>query len=115
MKHLITIEDLTTEDINQICARTQDFEKGIRKSNHSNAHITNMFFENSTRTKLSFEMAINKINANMLYGLCDGLPPLSVSFFCLSLIKILSKSQAPDLSNNDKNLSIFCDCSTLLV
>jgi len=69
MKHLIDIKDLTTEEINQIYTRASDFEKGIRKSNHLNAHIVNMFFENSTRTKMSFEMAINKINARR-YDFC---------------------------------------------
>ena len=64
MKHLINIENLTTEEINQIYNRAMDFEKGIRKANHLNAHIVNMFFENSTRTKMSFEMAENKIHTN---------------------------------------------------
>ena len=64
MKHLIDIKNLTTDDINQILARAGEFEKGIRKSNHINAHVATMFFENSTRTKMSFEMAINKIGAN---------------------------------------------------
>ncbi len=64
MKHLINIENLTTEEINQIYNRALDFEKGIRKANHLNAHIVNMFFENSTRTKMSFEMAENKIHTN---------------------------------------------------
>ena len=62
MKHLIDIESLTTDEINQICAKAIDFEKGIRKTNHQNANVINMFFENSTRTRLSFEMAENKIN-----------------------------------------------------
>lgn len=69
MKHLINIEDLSTDEINQICTRAQDFEKGIRKANHINAHVVNMFFENSTRTKMSFEMAINKLNAKK-YDFC---------------------------------------------
>ena len=64
MKHLIDIESLTTDEINQICAKALDFEKGIRKTNHQNANVINMFFENSTRTRLSFEMAENKINCN---------------------------------------------------
>ena len=70
MKHLINIEDLSTDEINQIYTRAQDFEKGIRKANHLNAHIVNMFFENSTRTKMSFEMAINKLNAYK-YDFCS--------------------------------------------
>lgn len=64
MKHLIDIESLTLEEIEQICSRANDFEKGIRTSNHSNLHVVNMFFENSTRTKLSFEMAENKLHIN---------------------------------------------------
>ena len=64
MKHLINIEDLTVEEINKIYFRANEFEKGIRKSNHINAHCVNMFFENSTRTKLSFEMAQNKLHIN---------------------------------------------------
>lgn len=69
MKHLIDIKNLTTDDINQILARAGEFEKGIRKSNHINAHVATMFFENSTRTKMSFEMAINKLNARK-YDFC---------------------------------------------
>lgn len=69
MKHLLNIQNLTVDEINQIYFRAQEFEKGIRKSNHTNAHVVNMFFENSTRTKMSFEMAINKINARK-YDFC---------------------------------------------
>ena len=63
MKNLINIEQLTTEEINEISKRASEFEKGIRRANHVNGNIIGMFFENSTRTKLSFEMAVNKINA----------------------------------------------------
>lgn len=69
MKHLINIDNLSIEEINQICTRAGEFEKGIRKSNHINAHVATMFFENSTRTKMSFEMAINKLNARK-YDFC---------------------------------------------
>ena len=64
MEHLINIKSLSTDDINKICNRASEFKKGIRRSNHINGHIANMFFENSTRTKLSFEMAENRISAN---------------------------------------------------
>ncbi len=64
MNHLIDIKSLSTDDINKICIRASEFEKKIRRSNHANGHVVNMFFENSTRTKLSFEMAENKISAN---------------------------------------------------
>lgn len=70
MKHLINIENLSLDEINQIYTRASEFEKGIRKSNHINAHVATMFFENSTRTKISFEMAINKLNARK-YDFCS--------------------------------------------
>ena len=70
MEHLININNLTMEDINQIYTRASEFEKGIRKANHTNAHVALMFFENSTRTKISFEMAINKLNARK-YDFCS--------------------------------------------
>lgn len=69
MKHLLNIKDLTVDEINQIYSRACEFEKGLRKINHAQAHVINMFFENSTRTKLSFEMAINKIGAKK-YDFC---------------------------------------------
>lgn len=64
MNHLIDIKSLSIDDINKICIRASEFEKKIRRANHTNGHVVNMFFENSTRTKLSFEMAENKIFAN---------------------------------------------------
>ncbi len=69
MKHLIDIESLSVDEINQIYNRALEFEKGHRKANHINSNIVNMFFENSTRTKMSFEMAENKINAKK-YDFC---------------------------------------------
>lgn len=62
MKNLIDIESLSVNDINQICTRAWEFEKGSRKANHQSASVVNMFFENSTRTKMSFQMAQSKIN-----------------------------------------------------
>lgn len=71
MKNLLDIKSLSSEDINKIYYRANEFEKGMRKSNHTNSHIINMFFENSTRTKMSFEMAINKIQAKKYDFCCD--------------------------------------------
>ncbi len=64
MKNLIRIEDLSKEEILQIYNRAYEFEKNTRKANHIDAQVVTMFFENSTRTKLSFELALNRIKAN---------------------------------------------------
>ena len=69
MEHLLNIEPLSVEQINQIYNRASEFERGVRVSNHSKAHVVNMFFENSTRTKMSFEMAQTRIGANR-YDFC---------------------------------------------
>ncbi len=105
MKHLINIEDLSTEEINQIYTRAQDFEKGIRKANHLNAHIVNMFFENSTRTKMSFEMAINKLNANK-YDFCSETSSLNKGEDLFDTINNLSAigMNAVVLRHSDNNL-----------
>ncbi len=63
MNNLINIKDLSKEEIIDIYQRASEFEKGIRRANHINGNIVSAFFENSTRTRLSFEMAANKINA----------------------------------------------------
>jgi len=111
MKHLIDIESLTVDEINRICRVAQEFEKGIRKSNHLSAHAVNMFFENSTRTKLSFEMAQNKLNINKydfskdtsslnkgedIYDTINNLAAIGMDLFIIrhtddNLIKELSK------------------------
>ena len=105
MKHLINIEKLSPEEINQICTRAQEFEKGIRKSNHLNAHIVNMFFENSTRTKMSFEMAINKLNASK-YDFCAETSSLNKGEDLYDTINNLSAigMNIVVLRHNDDNL-----------
>ena len=105
MKHLINIEQLSPEEINQIYTRAQEFEKGIRKSNHINAHVVNMFFENSTRTKMSFEMAINKLNANK-YDFCAETSSLNKGEDLFDTINNLSAigMNIVVLRHNDNNL-----------
>ena len=71
MEHLINIEQLSTDEILQITQRAIDFEKGLRRANHPKGNIINMFFENSTRTRLSFEMASNNIGAKFYDFKCD--------------------------------------------
>ena len=105
MQHLIDIENLTLEEIGKIYTRASEFEKGIRKSNHSNVHIVNMFFENSTRTKLSFEMAENKLNCNK-YDFCADTSSLNKGEDLFDTINNLSAigMNAVVLRHNDNNL-----------
>lgn len=105
MQHLIDIETLAPEEISRIYTRASEFEKGIRKSNHPNAHIVNMFFENSTRTKLSFEMAQNKLNCNK-YDFCANTSSLNKGEDLFDTINNLSAigMNAIILRHSDNNL-----------
>jgi aspartate carbamoyltransferase catalytic subunit len=67
MKHLITTNDLTIEEIKSIfeSAKQFDTKEKIKKS-LKNKTIVNLFFENSTRTRSSFEIASKRLGANIL-------------------------------------------------
>ncbi len=63
MEDLIKIEYLSKEEIETLIQSANEF-KGGKKVEYENEHIALMFFENSTRTRFSFECAINKLKIN---------------------------------------------------
>lgn len=63
MNHLDRIELLTKEEIEEIISLAKEYKNG-KVSDFSNNHTALMFFENSTRTRFSFECALNKLKAN---------------------------------------------------
>jgi aspartate carbamoyltransferase catalytic subunit len=70
-KHLLGIRDLTTEDIDLIFSMADNFKdvinRPIRKvPSLRDVTIANLFFENSTRTRLSFELAERRLSADVL-------------------------------------------------
>lgn len=69
--HLVGIEHLPVEDIELILDTASRFKKQInssqRKSNDLNGiTVANVFFENSTRTKTSFELAEKRLGADTI-------------------------------------------------
>ena len=61
-KHLLGIKDLTKDDIQLIFEMADEFKDVINRPikkvpSLRDITIANIFFENSTRTKLSFELA----------------------------------------------------------
>lgn len=69
--HLLGIKYITNEDIDLIFETADHFKEVINrpiKKVPSLQHITiaNIFFENSTRTKLSFELAQKRLSADVL-------------------------------------------------
>lgn len=70
-RNLIGIKDLTVDDINLILNTAQQFKEVINRPikkvpSLRDVTIANMFFENSTRTKLSFELAEKRLSADVI-------------------------------------------------
>ena len=70
-KHLLGIEDLTVEDIELIFETADEFKDVLNRPikkvpSLRDITIANVFFENSTRTKLSFELAEKRLSADVI-------------------------------------------------
>ncbi len=70
-RHLLGIKDLTPDDIELIMATAQEFKEVINRPikkvpSLRDVTIANVFFENSTRTRLSFELAEKRLSADTL-------------------------------------------------
>ena len=64
--HLLGIKDLTKEDINLIFNTADEFKDVINRPIKKvptlrDITIANLFFENSTRTRVSFELAARRL------------------------------------------------------
>lgn len=65
MKNLISLHNLSKETITQIIELASEFEEEKALSTCFGKHLALMFFENSTRTHFSFEMAAKKLGINV--------------------------------------------------
>lgn len=69
--HLLGIEDLTSNDIQLIFEVADNFKQILNRPikkvpSLRDITIANLFFENSTRTKLSFELAEKRLSADVI-------------------------------------------------
>ena len=76
-KHLIGIKNITKEDINLIFETADEFKDVLNRPikkvpSLRDITIANIFFENSTRTKLSFEIAEKRLSADVLNFSASG-------------------------------------------
>src|SRR5215213_9423832 len=70
-KHLLGIKDTTREDIELIFSTADNFKEVINRPikkvpSLRDVTIANLFFENSTRTRLSFELAERRLSADVV-------------------------------------------------
>ncbi len=63
--NLITLDDLSKEEIIDVINLAADFENDKALSSCFGKHLALFFFEDSTRTKFSFEMAANKLGVHI--------------------------------------------------
>ena len=71
VKHLLGIKNLQCEDIELIFRTADNFKKVINRPIRKvpslrDITIANLFFENSTRTRLSFELAEKRLSADIV-------------------------------------------------
>ncbi|TYS16351.1 aspartate carbamoyltransferase catalytic subunit [Rossellomorea vietnamensis] len=66
MKHLLTMSELSIHEIEEVLSQAGEFKNGGGWSPGSPKYIANLFFENSTRTKCSFEMAERKLGLEVI-------------------------------------------------
>lgn len=66
MEHLIDIKSISKEDILNIINLAKEFKNGTKKSDVEKKTLALMFYENSTRTRCSFEIAGQSLGMNII-------------------------------------------------
>ncbi len=71
VKHLLGIKELNREDIEQIFLTADNFKQVLQRPikrvpTLRDTTVVNLFFENSTRTRLSFELAEKRLSADTI-------------------------------------------------
>tara|TARA_A100001015_G_scaffold164581_1_gene182992 strand:+ start:2782 stop:3687 length:906 start_codon:yes stop_codon:yes gene_type:complete len=65
-KHLLSIKDLSSKEINTILLNAEQILSKKKKKVAVNKNIINLFFEDSTRTLTSFELASKQLGASVI-------------------------------------------------
>ncbi|MCX8058820.1 MAG: aspartate carbamoyltransferase [Spirochaetes bacterium] len=93
-KSIISINDMNKEELDYILVKSKEVKEGKWKNTLSGKIIATLFFEPSTRTRLSFETAILKQNGQII-----GFASSDVS----------STKKGESLSDSIKNISRYVD------
>lgn len=77
VKHLLGIKELQTQDIERIFQTADNFKQVLQRSIKKvpalrDTTIANIFFENSTRTRISFELAEKRLSADVINFSASG-------------------------------------------
>lgn len=77
VKHLLGIKELQTEDIHTIFRTADNFKQVLQRQIKKvpalrDTTVANIFFENSTRTRISFELAQKRLSADIVNFSASG-------------------------------------------
>jgi aspartate carbamoyltransferase catalytic subunit len=77
VKHLLGIKELQTQDIEKIFQTADNFKQVLQRPIKKvptlrDTTIANIFFENSTRTRISFELAEKRLSADVINFSASG-------------------------------------------
>ena len=70
-KSFVSVADLSKEDILRLMRSAESFEKNPNRKTLEGKVCATLFFEPSTRTRLSFETAVNRLNGKVI-GFSDA-------------------------------------------
>jgi aspartate carbamoyltransferase catalytic subunit len=93
-KSLVSIDDYTKEEILEVLARATEFEKNPNCNLLEGKVVASLFFEPSTRTRLSFETAISRMGGRIV-GFTDS--------------SSSSVTKGETLKDTTKMVSNYCD------
>src|SRR6266566_10128096 len=70
-RHLLSIEDLTRDDVERLLATARSFDQASQRELKKlptlrGRTVVNLFFESSTRTSSSFELAAKRLSADVM-------------------------------------------------
>jgi aspartate carbamoyltransferase catalytic subunit len=93
-RSLVSIDDFSTEEMLRIIDLAAEFEKNPTSNLLEGKVIATLFFEPSTRTRLSFESAINRLGGKIV-GFSDA--------------SVTSVSKGETLNDTIRTVSNYCD------
>ncbi|ADB58176.1 aspartate carbamoyltransferase [Archaeoglobus profundus] len=93
--HLISIDDLSKDDIMHILKRAEEFEdvaRGLKRSKLLEGKIlANLFFEPSTRTRMSFETAMKRLGGDVINMTAQEASSIAKGESLADTVRIISK------------------------
>jgi aspartate carbamoyltransferase catalytic subunit len=94
-KHLISIDDLSKEDILYILEKAEEFEPIARRREKSRIFegklLANLFFEPSTRTRMSFEAAMKGLGGDVINMTAQEASSIAKGETLADTIKVVSQ------------------------